>query len=479
MEVSDSTAPARAARSRVVTRFAPSPTGDLHLGNARTALFNLLLARRNAGRFVLRVEDTDSERSREDYRERQLEDLRWLGLDWDAGPDREDERGPYRQSLRGPSYARAFEELAKAQRIYPCFCSQLELEVARRAQLAQGKPPRYAGTCRELSAGEQARRRAQGISPSLRFRVPPGRRVDFLDLVHGAQSFSSDDIGDFVVRRADGSAAFFFSNAVDDAHMGITHVLRGEDHLANTPRQLLILEALALAAPAYGHVSLLIGADGAKLSKRQDAASVRHYREQGYLPAAILNHLFRLGHSTPEHALVGIGEMAQRFEVEHLGRSPAHFDEQQLRVWQKEAVRQLAPEAARGWLREVLPLRLDERSATAFVSAVLPNVVLPEDARTWVDVVFGAPPALDAAERELVREAGRDYFAAALKAAETSGNDLPAIAGAVRSATGRKGAALYGPLRIALTGLSHGPELAPLVKAMPNGAVRERLARFA
>jgi len=463
----------------VVTRFAPSPTGDLHLGNARTALFNLLLARRSAGRFVVRVEDTDFERSREEYRERQLEDLRWLGIEWDAGPDREDERGPYRQSLRAPLYDRYFEELARTQRVYPCFCSPLELEVARRAQLAQGRPPRYAGTCRELSADEQARRRAAGISPTLRFRVPAGRRVEFLDLVHGPQSFSSDDIGDFVVRRADGSAAFFFCNAVDDARMGVTHVLRGEDHLANTPRQLLILEALALAAPVYGHVALLLGADGAKLSKRLEAASLRHYRERGYLPSAIANHLFRLGHSTPEHALLDLQRMAERFEVAHLGRAPAHFDEQQLRGWQKEAVRHLAPEEARRWLEQVLPPRLDAHSAAAFVSAVLPNVVLPADARTWVDVVFGAPPALGAREGELVCEAGREYFTAALEAAQVSGNDLQAIVTAIRTATGRKGAALYGPLRVALTGLTHGPELAPLVKAMPSGAVRARLARFA
>ena len=463
----------------MVTRFAPSPTGDLHLGNARTALFNLLLARRSAGRFVVRVEDTDFERSREEYRERQLEDLRWLGIEWDAGPDREDERGPYRQSLRAPLYDRYFEELARTQRVYPCFCSSLELEVARRAQLAQGRPPRYAGTCRELSADEQARRRAAGISPTLRFRVPAGRRVEFLDLVHGPQSFSSDDIGDFVVRRADGSAAFFFCNAVDDARMGVTHVLRGEDHLANTPRQLLILEALALAAPVYGHVALLLGADGAKLSKRLEAASLRHYRERGYLPSAIANHLFRLGHSTPEHALLDLQRMAERFEVAHLGRAPAHFDEQQLRGWQKEAVRHLAPEEARRWLEQVLPPRLDAHSAAAFVSAVLPNVVLPADARTWVDVVFGAPPALGAREGELVCEAGREYFTAALKAAQVSGNDLQAIVTAIRTATGRKGAALYGPLRVALTGLTHGPELAPLVKAMPSGAVRARLARFA
>jgi nondiscriminating glutamyl-tRNA synthetase len=479
VEVSDSTGLADAASSPVVTRFAPSPTGDLHLGNARTALFNLLLARQAAGRFVLRIEDTDVERSRDEYRGRQLDDLRWLRLEWDAGPGREDERGPYRQALRGSIYAHYFEQLERAGQLYPCFCSPLELEMSRRAQRAQHRAPRYSGNCRYLSGEQQARLRAQGISPTLRFRVPSARRIDFIDLVHGPQSFWSDDIGDFVVRRADGSAAFFFSNAVDDARMGVTHVLRGEDHLANTPRQLLILEGLSLIAPAYGHLSLLLGADGAKLSKRENAASVRHYREQGYLADAVLNHLFRLGHSTPEHALLDLDEMARRFDVAHLGRAPAHFDEQQLRGWQKETVSHLAPQEALHWLRRVLPPQLDERSAGAFVSAVLPNVVLPADARVWVEVVFGAAPQLDAAEHELIREAGRDYFAAALHAAEASGNDLPAIVGAVRTATGRKGAALYGPLRVALTGLTHGPELAPLLKAMPSGAVRERLARFA
>lgn len=462
-----------------MTRFAPSPTGDLHLGNARTALFNFLLARRAGGRFLLRIEDTDSERSRDSYREQQMADLRWLGIEWDAGPDREDARGPYRQSERAALYARDFDALTAAGHLYRCYCSPLELELARKAQLGAGKPPRYPGTCRELTPEQQARKRAAGISPTLRFRVPAGRRVEFIDLVHGPQSFLSDDIGDFVVRRADGSAAFFFSNAVDDARMGVTHVLRGEDHLANTPRQLLVLEALGLAAPAYGHVSLLLGADGAKLSKRAGAGSVGDYRERGYLPAAVVNHLFRLGHSTPEHGLLDLADMARAFDPAHLGRSPAHFDPQQLTGWQKEAVRSLTPQEMRRWLERELPKGLDERTADAFIDAVRPNVVLPADARVWVDVVFGEPPALDDASLAAVREAGREYFVVALRAAEESGNDLPAVAGAVRAATGRKGASLYTPLRAALTGRAHGPELAPLLKAMPPGKARERLARFA
>jgi glutamyl-tRNA synthetase len=451
----------------------------VHLGNARTALFNLLLARRNGGRFVLRVEDTDTERSRDAYRERLLEDLRWLGFEWDAGPDREDERGPYRQSLRASLYAHYFDQLERAGAVYPCFCSVLELEVSRKAQLAAGRPPRYAGTCRDLSQEQQARRRAQGRAPTLRFRVPPGQRVEFDDLVRGPQSALTDDIGDFIVRRADGTASFFFSNAVDDACMGITHVLRGDDHLANTPRQLLILELLALPPPVYGHVSLLLDRGGAPLSKRQGAASVRAYREQGYLAAAIGNHLFRLGHSTAEHGLLGMPEMARAFDPAHLGRAPAHFDEQQLRAWQKEAVRRLAPDEARRWLSGVLPAHLDERSASAFLEAVLPNVELPADARAWVEVAFGEPPRLDAAAQDHIRDAGPGYFAAAVQCVDTGGHDLKALSSAIRAATGRKGAALYMPLRAALTGRAAGPELAPLLEAMLPGKVRERLARFA
>ena len=467
---------------KVVTRFAPSPTGELHLGNARTALFNLLLAQHGGGRFLLRIEDTDSERSLDAHTHGLMADLRWLGIDWDAGPDREDredERGPYRQSQRQALYAQDLAVLERVGAVYPCFCTAPELELARRAQLAAGRAPRYAGTCRGLSEAERARRLAAGAPAALRFRVPPGERIEFHDLVHGPQSFQSDDIGDFVVRRTDGTTAFFFSNAVDDARMGVTLVLRGEDHLANTPRQLLILSALGLAPPAYGHVALLVGADGAPLSKRHGAVSVREYRERGYLPEAIVNHLFRLGHSSPLHGLLSLPEMARAFDPAHLGRAPAHFDEQQLKVWQKDAVHRLSVAGAREWLAAVLPPGLESQAAEAFTMAVLPNLLLPEDARAWVEIVFGGPPPLEPAAAELVQEAGRGYFSAAAAAAARDGNDLPAIAGAVRAATGRKGAELYMPLRVALTGRAHGPELAPLLKAMPPGKARERLARFA
>jgi nondiscriminating glutamyl-tRNA synthetase len=463
----------------VITRFAPSPTGYLHIGGARTALFNWLYARHHGGRFLLRIEDTDAERSLDEHTTALMADLRWLGIDWDAGPDREDERGPYRQSARAAIYAGYFATLERAGQVYPCYCSPLELDLSRRAQLAGGKPPRYAGTCRDLTPAERAQRVAQELPATLRFRVPRGERVTFVDFVHGLQSFLSDDIGDFVVRRADGSASFFFSNAVDDASMGVTQALRGEDHLANTPRQLLILAALGLPAPAYGHVALIVGADGAPLSKRHGAVSVREYRERGFQPLALVNHLFRLGHSGAAPGLLTLDEMAHSFAADHLGRAPSRFDEQQLLVWQRSAVHALPADAARAWLAPLLPAGLAESAVKDFVAALLPNVVLPEDARPWVEIVFGGPPPLEPTAEAVVRAAGTGYFSAAAAAAATSGNDLPAIAGAVRAATGRKGAELYTPLRLALTGRAHGPELAPLLKAMPPGKARERLARFA
>lgn len=465
----------------VVTRFAPSPSGELHLGNARTALFNALLARREGGKFLLRVEDTDAERTSEAHVDALIRDLQWLGLPWNEGPDIGGPHAPYRQSARGSIYAASYDALTAAARVYPCFCSANELELSRRAQLAAGRPPRYAGTCRDLTAEQRVARAASGIGPTLRFRVPSGEAIEFVDLVHGPQRFASDDIGDFIVRRADGSAAFFFCNAVDDAAMGVTCVVRGEDHLTNTPRQLLILAALGLPAPRYGHVSLIVGADGAPLSKRHGATSVRELRERGFAPEAVTNHLFRLGHSTPEHGVLDGEAMARAFDEAHLGRAPARFEEEQLRVWQKTVVSAWPPERAAEWLANVVPAEVDADARARFIEAVRPNVVLPADAVEWSHVVFGAAPVLEDSALDMVREAGAEFFAAAAAAAAASpaGNDWKAIVDAARVASGRKGPALFKPLRLALTGLDHGPELAPLLRAMPREQVYERLHRYA
>jgi glutamyl-tRNA synthetase len=406
-----------------------------------------------------------------------MEDLQWLGLQWDCGPGRAQPGEEYHQSRRGSVYARHSATLDARGLTYPCYCTPLELDLSRKAQLAAGRPPRYAGTCRELSPEARVRKSAQGISPTTRFRVPNGRRVEFNDMVHGTQGFATDDIGDFILRRADGSAAFFFSNAIDDAEMGITHVLRGEDHLTNTPRQLLVLEALGLRAPTYGHLSLLVGADGSPLSKRHGATSVREFRERGYLPTALANHLFRLGHSSSENGVLTLDAMARAFTVKHLGRAPARFEESQLYVWQREVAHHMPLEESERWLAAETPPDIDAARRRAFIAAIRPNVVLPSDVARWREVVFGGAPALDEISLARVREAGAPFFRAAAEAAATGGK-LDAIVNAVKAATGAKGQALWKPLRLALTGAPDGPELAPLLLAMPDSAIHDRLSRF-
>jgi glutamyl-tRNA synthetase len=451
----------------------------LHLGNARTALFNFLLARQLRGQFLLRIEDTDLERSAERFLGELIDDLHWLGLEWDAGPDVGGPRAPYRQSQRNVVYAEYFARLESAGKVYPCFCTPLELEVSRRAQMAAGQPPRYAGTCRDLSAAARAERVQRGLQPSLRFQVPAGRIVEFSDFVRGPQRFASDDIGDFIVRRADGNAAFFFCNALDDALMEITHVLRGDDHLTNTPRQILLLETLGLGIPQYGHVALLTGMDGAPLSKRHGSVSVREFRERGFLPQAIVNHLFRLGHTSDQEGWLELAGMPAHFRLDHLGRAPARFDQTQLVHWQKEALARAPTDTLVAWLRPVLPAGLEPTRIREFVELVKHNVVLPEDAAPWINVVFGELPALSDSDRGVVEQAGNAFFREAVSALERHGPDLKAMGATLKAATGRKGPELFMPLRVALTGRLHGPELAPLLKLLSPSTARRRLEAWA
>jgi glutamyl-tRNA synthetase len=453
--------------SLLVTRFAPSPTGSLHLGNARTAFFSYLWARKSGGRFILRIEDTDVERSELRFRDALMQDLRWLGLDWDEGPDVGGPSAPYAQSERGAWYDGLFRRLESEGRAYPCFCTPEELELSRKLQRMAGKPPRYAGTCRNLSARERAGRIAGGSKPTLRFSVPKDETIEFIDLVHGPQRFASNDIGDFIIRREDGTSAFFFCNAVDDAAMGVTHVLRGDDHLTNTPRQLMLLDALGMRRPGYGHVGLLVGPDGAPLSKRHGSTSVQDFRERGFLRAALLNHLFHLGHTGDVDGWLPPNEMPAHFRAEHLGRAPARFEEAQLLHWQKETLQHMSAGDIAGWLG------LDD--AADFVELVRHNVVLPADAAPWMAVVRGELPAAGPEELRILEAAGPEFFAAAAQALEESGADLASLVRILKERTGRKGAELFMPLRVALTGKTHGPELAPLLKIMPQETARRRL----
>jgi glutamyl-tRNA synthetase len=459
-----------------VTRFAPSPTGYLHLGNARTALYNFLAARSGGGRFVLRVEDTDAGRSEERLLEQLLADLRWLGLEWDEGPDVGGAHGPYRQSERAEVYSAAVAALERQGRVYPCFCSQDELRLARRAQLAAGRPPRYAGTCAKLPAEEAERRIEGGEMPATRFRVPAGRVVEFMDLIHGQQRFASDDIGDFVVSRADGSAAFFLGNAVDDAAMGVTLVLRGDDHLANTPRQILILEALGMPVPTYGHLPLLLGDAGTPLSKREGAAGLHDLREHGYLPGALTNYLVRLGHACGRDEWLELAEMPAYFDLGRTSRSAARFDEAQLRHWQREAVTRTSVEALIAWLGPRLDAFASHARKVEFVASARGNLLFPADAEPLVRTVCEDLVALDADALAALASAGPEFFRRAASEWVSNAGDFKAWTRAVAAATGQKGAALFMPLRAALTGTTHGPELAPLAALMGPDRVAARLA---
>jgi glutamyl-tRNA synthetase len=450
-----------------VTRFAPSPTGSLHLGNARTAFFSYLWARKSAGRFILRIEDTDAERSQRRFQDELLEELRWLGMEWDEGPDVGGPSAPYAQAERGQFYRGLYAQLEQAGSAYPCYCTAEELELSRKLQRMAGKPPRYAGTCRHLSVAERSERETRGLRPSLRFAVPTGQIIEFTDAVHGAQRFVSDDIGDFIIRREDGTSAFFFCNAVDDSAMGITQVLRGDDHLTNTPRQLLILDALKMRRPGYGHVGLLVGADGAPLSKRHGSTSVQEFRQRGFLNVAILNQLFRLGHAGGGDQWLKVEEMPAHFRPEHLGRAPARFDETQLLHWQKESLARLSNGQVGAWL--------GGHDDANFIEWVRHNVVLPADAAPWRAVVQGELAPFGAAEQNVIVAAGPDFFAAAAHAFDESHNDFKRLTQLLKERTGRKGAELFMPLRVALTGQAHGPELAPLLKLMPPATARQRL----
>lgn len=420
---------------------------------------------------MLRIEDTDLERSQMHFRDELLADLRWLGLDWDEGPEVGGPSGPYVQSERGEFYRQFFATLEREELAYPCYCTVSDLELSRKLQRAAGKPPRYAGTCRHLSGAQRAERVSQGLRATLRFAVPEGALVEFTDLVHGPQRFVAADIGDFIIRREDGTVAFFFCNAVDDSVMGVTHVLRGDDHLTNTPRQLMLLDALRLRRPDYGHVGLLVGADGAPLSKRHGSTSVQDFRARGFLAAALLNHLFHLGHASDHDGWLAPAEMPAHFRPEHLGVASARFDESQLTHWQKETIQRMSPAELRTWLGA------DE--SAEFVELVRHNVVLPSDAASWAAVVHGELPPLGESEQHLIAAAGPEFFAAAAAALDETGAELKPLTQILKERTGRKGADLFMPLRVALTGQPHGPELAALLKMMGSGTARRRLAHHA
>jgi len=457
------------------TRFAPSPTGLLHLGNARTALLSALFGER----FLLRIEDTDQERSRSEFVAALLKDMRWMGLAWDEGPQSDLANPDYFQSKRGEVYVRYYDQLERTGLAYPCFCTATELEISRKVQLSSGQPPRYNGKCGRLNPEDIERRLQKGLQATLRFRVPRNETVEFDDLVRGSQKFDTDDIGDFIVRRADGTPAFFFCNAIDDSLMGVTHVLRGEDHLSNTPRQLLILKALGLPKPEYAHISLVLGDDGAPLSKRNGSRSLSQLREEGYFPLALLNMLARIGHHYENESLMSFEELKKHFDIAHLGKSPSRFDIAHLQHWQEEVVRVADDDTLWHWLHKETRALVPIEKQALFLDIARTNCVFPHQADEWARILFTDELAPTTEINNVARHAGEPFFLAAMDASVMAGDDFNAFMAQLKVKSGAKGKALFMPLRAALSGRTDGPELAKLYQAMEPDLLRKRLEEYA
>jgi len=435
----------------VTTRFAPSPTGTLHVGNVRTALHNWLLAKQAGGRFLLRIDDTDKERSREDYVEAIRADLAWLGL----VPD-----GEERQSARFDLYEREFQKLVAAGRVYRCYETAQELELKRKVLLGRGLPPIYDRAALKLTEADHAAKAAAGERPHWRFLLDHDAPIEWLDGIRGPQHFDPRQMSDPVVRRADGSWLYMLPSAIDDVDMGITQVLRGEDHVSNTAAQVQMFTALGAQPPRFAHEALLVGAEG-KLSKRLGSLGMAELRDSGIEPQAVIALLARLGTSDPVDPALDAADLAASFNLAHFGRAPARFDEAELARVNAAIIHRLpfAEVSAR------LPSGMDE----AAWQTIRPNLSRLSEAADWWQVVTG-PIAAPAQSDE-----DRVYLAIAAQVLDQVGTDWAALTAALKEQTGRKGKPLFLPLRQALTGQDHGPEMAALLPLIGKAAALERL----
>lgn len=472
-------------------RFAPSPTGRLHIGGARTALFNWLYARRCGGRMILRIEDTDRERSTPESERDLLADLRWMGLDWDEGPDIGGPHVPYRQSERLALYAEHAATLQSRSRAYACFCSDADLAARRAAQLAAGAEPRYDGPCRNLGAESAAARVAAGVAHTIRFRVPE-MVVRFQDRVRGNMSFESTTVGDFVLVRSNGLPTYNFACVVDDAAMGITHVVRGEDHLSNTMRQVLLYRALELQQPEFAHLSLILDTDRSKLKKRegQEGTYVDEYRTRGYLPAALVNFLALLGWSPPDGVeVMSVAQLVAAFDLDRVSRSPAVFDAHKLRWMAGEHLRAASVgDLARGALPHLRAAGLDVATAqaVAWIAAFRDSIAALGELPERVALLLEPPDLDDAARSALDSPQARELLAAvharldaARRLGRVDGAGFKSLLGSCGKELGVKGRDLFQPVRVALSAQVHGPELPLLYEALGAERVLERLAAAA
>ena len=434
-------------KGNIVTRFAPSPTGRLHVGNIRTALHNFLFSRKNGGTFLLRIDDTDRERSTAEFDQAIHDDLDWLGL----RPDR-----IIRQSERFALYEREFERLKAAGRVYACYETADELELRRKVLLGRGLPPVYERKPADSPVPE-------GRAPHWRFRLDDGSPIAWNDLIRGEQKFDPNLLSDPVVRREDGSWLYLLPSVIDDVDLAVTHVVRGEDHVSNSAAQIQMFEALGARPPAFAHEALLVAAEG-KLSKRLGAYGVPHLREEGVEPMALLDVLARIGTSQPVEAVASLDELASEFHFSTFGRAPAHFDPHEVELLNAKLLHQLEFAA----VRDRLPAEATEQDWLL----LRPNLMRLSDFAAWLTVIHGdiEPPELAHDERLLVKDAATiaeriDWDAEAWKA----------LTAELKESSGRKGRELFHPLRLALTGRDSGPEMAGLLRAMGKPRAIARL----
>jgi glutamyl-tRNA synthetase len=431
----------------VVTRFAPSPTGRLHVGNIRTALHNFLFARKNGGRFILRIDDTDRERSTAEFDQAIRDDLDWLGL----VPDK-----VVRQSERFDLYGREFERLKDAGRVYACYETPDELELRRKVLLGRGLPPVYERKPADAPVPEER-------APHWRFKLDHATPIAWTDLIRGEQKFDPKLLSDPVVRREDGSWLYLLPSVIDDVDLGVTYVVRGEDHVSNSAVQIQMFEALGANPPQFAHEALLVAAEG-KLSKRLGSYGAEHLREEGVEPMALLDLLARIGTSQPVEAIASLDALAESFDFSTFGRAPAHFDPHEVELVNARVLHQLNYAAVAN--------RLPQGATEADWLALRGNLERLGDFERWFAVLHGEidPPELAHDERLLVKDA-----AAAAETLDWSAEPWRALTEALKQATGRKGRALFHPLRLALTGRDSGPEMAPLLAAMGKDRAVRRL----
>jgi glutamyl-tRNA synthetase len=441
----------------LTTRFAPSPTGRLHAGNIRTALHNWLLTKKHGGKFILRLDDTDQERSREEYADAIRADLGWLGL----APDEE-----HRQSQRFHRYQEALERLHAEGRAYPAYETAQELDLKRKVQLSRGKPPVYDRAALELSKADRARLESEGKRPHWRFKLDHNRPIEWEDLVRGRQHIDPSLLSDPVIRREDGTWLYMLPSVVDDIDLAVTHVVRGEDHVTNTGLQLQIFEALGAVVPHFAHEALLVGSQG-KLSKRLGSLGVDSMRESGIEAIALTAKLARIGTSLPVEPVTSVEPLIESFDFATFGRAPARFDLEELAALNARIVHQLPFQA----VAERLPEGMREEAW----EAIRPNLRTVEEAADWWHVVEGPVDQVSGSEDRL-------FLADAAQAAagiEWAGNPWSELTAALKQSSGRTGKQLFLPLRKALTGRESGPEMAPLLLLIGKERAVKRLKEAA